>query len=204
MVEQATVYVVDDDQAIREGVIDLVEEMGLKAYGYASAKAFLDVFTLEGPACLVLDVRMPQMNGMDLLAHLHEHHIGLPVIMMTGHGDIRMTVEAMRMGAVGFVEKPFREQYLWENIQEALAASSRMREGAERRSALLGKIESLSDKERDVVNMLITGKSDKEIAHDLNVSRRAIAFHRTSLLEKLDIGNVVELTSVLVRFNMTL
>ena len=116
MNDNATVYVVDDDQAVRETISNLVNDMGLKFESYSSAEEFLASYNCTGPDCLVLDVRMTGMSGMELLAKLSEENIHIPTVLVTGHGDIPMAVEALEIGAVGFVEKPFREHHLWEKI----------------------------------------------------------------------------------------
>lgn len=204
MSEPATVIVIDDDPAICDGIVDMIEEMGHRGVGFESAQCFLDDYKTGGADCLILDIRMPGMSGMGLLRHLHEWDAGLPVIIITGHGDIPMAVEAVQLGALAFVEKPFREQVLWQNIEKALVVSAKFRTDAQRRATLLKMAESLSAKERAVLKRLITGMSDKEIAHDLKVSRRAIAFHRATILDKLKAANIIELATVMTKLDISL
>lgn len=200
----ATVYIVDDDQAVRDGIVDLVEEMGLRACSFSSAREFLQSYEPGAPECLVLDVRMPEMNGLELLGKLVERDIGIPVIIVTGHGDIQMAVDALQLGAIDFVEKPFREETLWSSIRKGLEASGEQMSLRSKRKELKAVIANLTLRERQVAGLLLEGNSDKEIGTALDVSRRAIAFHRGAILEKLSFGSVAEMAGAMARLKVEL
>lgn len=204
MVEQAIVYVVDDDEAIRDGISDLVESMGLKSQVFASAEEFLQVYSASGPACLILDVRMAGMSGLELQQTLAEREIDIPVIIVTGHGDIPMAVEAMDKGAVDFIEKPFREQALWKSVKKALTVAAESANIKAGKTELKKTLTLLSSKELEVAKLLVTGKVDKQIATELGVSRRAVAFHRADILRKMEVSSVVELASLISKMNISL
>ena len=201
MAEQATIYVVDDDEAIRDGISDLVESMGLKPQVFASAEEFLQVYSASGPACLILDVRMTGMSGLELQQTLAEREIDIPVIIVTGHGDIPMAVEAMDRGAVDFIEKPFREQALWKSIKKALTIAAESANIKAKKAELKKTLALLSPKELEVAKLLVTGKIDKQIANELGVSRRTVAFHRMDILRKMEVSSVVELASLVSKMN---
>ncbi len=203
MDENSVVYVVDDDEAVREGISDLVQGMGLISRSFAAAEEFMLAYTPGKPACLLLDVRMPGMSGMELLSKLADKDILLPTVMVTGHGDIPMVTEALRMGAVDFMEKPFREQNLWTSIKRALANGEAHRNAQAQRADLKNKLSLLTAKERRVLQLLVTGKVDKQIANEIGVTRRAAAFHRANILEKMAAASVVELAASLARADIS-
>lgn len=198
-----TVYVLDDDQAIREGIKDLVETLDMPAQTFSNAEEFLDLCKSEVVhGCLVLDIRMPGIGGMELQNKLIEENIHLPVVIITGHGDVPMAVKAIKNGAVDFIEKPFREQVLLDSIKKALEKTEKIAEEQKQRKAYQEKLKTLTERESEVINHLISGKSDKEIAHDLFVSQRAVAFHRSHILEKMGAKSTVELTRSLTKLNL--
>lgn len=203
MDDKAIVYIVDDDEAVRDGVEDLVQGMDLGSQCFASAEAFIKAPKSSGPCCLLLDIRMPGMTGMELLAELATEGTNIPTIIVSGHGDISMAVEAMKTGAVDFIEKPFKEQDLWIRIKKALKAWEDLAQNRAQRTALQGKLSLLNVKEREVLRYLITGETDKQIAIRLGIGRRAIAFHRTNILDKMAAANVVELTSWLAHLDIS-
>ena len=198
------VYVVDDDSAVRTAIADLVEDMGCKAGPFSNARDFLDSISQDDVAgvCLVLDIRMPGMSGMELLTKLHQDNVMLPVILVTGHGDIPMTVEALKMGAVDVLEKPFREQVLWEKIQKAIKIGAEKSDLQNKKDSFMEKVSRLKPKERRVIKYLLDGKNDKLIAHEIGVTRRAVAFQRTNALKKLEVSGVVELARVMSEFQI--
>ena len=202
--EDGTVFVVDDDSAVREGIADIVSEMGLQIYCFDSAEEFLQSYKYNVRQCLVLDVRMPGMNGLELLAKLTEQGIEIPVVMISGRGDIEMAVDAIKLGAFDFIEKPFREEKLWQSIREGLARSGERMSLRVKRKELAEAIPRLTRRERLVAKLLLEGNSDKETAIELEVSRRAIAFHRSAILEKLSFGSVVELGVTMTKLNIEL
>jgi two-component system response regulator FixJ len=197
------VYVVDDDQAVRTAITDLVEDMGCKASPYANAEDFLDSISEEVEGhCLVLDIRMPGMSGIELLNKLHQKKIILPVILVTGHGDIPMTVEALKLGAVDVLEKPFREQILWEKIKNALEIGAEKTNQKVKKDAFMDNVSRLKPKERRVIKFLLEGKNDKVIAHEIGVTRRAVAFQRINALNKLEVSGIIELAQLISGFQV--
>lgn len=204
MSEKLRVFVVDDDQAISEGVVDLLEGVGYDSAVFSSPDDFLRVSDGDLPDCLVLDVRMPGMSGIDLLQHLFDRDLYVPAVFVTGHGDIQMAVKAMDIGAIDFLEKPFREQQLLDSISKAIAVGAKEKQKQIAKTDLNKKLELLTDKENEVVKCLVGGMPDKQIAHKMEVTRRAVAFHRTSLLEKTGFVNVVELTAYINRYDISI
>lgn len=191
--EQGTVHVIDDDRAIRESLTFLLRTARIEARSYASAAAFLDGLSNVQSGCIVTDVRMPGMSGVDLLRRLKELKIEIPVIIITGHGDIPMAVEAMKIGAIDFFEKPFDDETLLASIQTALA----QRDGESRRQAQRLEIESrlasLSSRERDVLGGLVRGRANKQIAFDLGISPRTIEIYRANLMKKMRAASLSDL-----------
>jgi RNA polymerase sigma factor (sigma-70 family) len=193
---ETTVFVVDDDPAVIEVLDDLVELIGLKAQSYRSAGDFLKGYQRTGPACLVLDVRMPGMSGLELQKQLLADGDTIPIIIITGHADIRMAVDAMKAGACEFLEKPFRAQELCDSIQKAVRMDQdawerrRQREDAERR------IEQLTAAEREVMEMVFAGKTNRMIAEELGLSLRAVEDRRARMMKKLGIESRAELVEL--------
>lgn len=204
MDENATVYVVDDDQAVREAIARLVEDMGLKSRAYSSAEEFLASYNRTGTDCLVLDVRMTGMSGIELLTKLSEENVHIPTVLVTGHGDVPMAVEALKMGVVDFVEKPFREQVLWEKIKEALEISGNSNLIHLERDRLMEKVSYLTDQERVILKCLLTSETDKQIAIDMGFTRRTAAYHRASILEKLQTTSLIELAISFTRCEISI
>jgi RNA polymerase sigma factor (sigma-70 family) len=196
--QKQTVFVVDDDAAVRDSIAELVESIGLQAEGYASALAFLEAFQLERRGCLVLDVRMAAMSGLVLLERLKELGARIPVIVLTGHGDVPMAIQAMKSGAVDFVQKPYREQALLDTINAALAEDAAARRSFSAGDDLEQRLTGLTDREREVLKQTLSGSTSKEIARELGVSPRTVEVHRQKLLRKLGIGTVKELMLRLV------
>jgi RNA polymerase sigma factor (sigma-70 family) len=191
--QEQMVFVVDDDEAVRDSIQELVESVGLEAEGYASALAFLDAFRPQRPGCLVLDVRMAEMSGLVLQARLNELEARIPVIVLTGHGDVPMAVQALRNGAVDFIQKPYREQALLDSINAALALDIDARRSSGAANDMEQRLSSLTDREREVLGQILSGLTSKQIARELNVSPRTVDAHRKNLLRKLDTGSVKEL-----------
>ena len=187
------VFIVDDDAAVRDSIQELVESVGLRAEGYASAFAFLDGFEPRYSGCLVLDVRMAAMSGLALQERLNELGFRIPVIMLTGHGDVPMAVQAMKAGAVDFIQKPYRDQTLLDSINAALVLDAAARHLSNAAESLEHQLATLTEREREVLNQTLTGSTSKEIARELSVSPRTVEAHRQNLLRKLGIGTVKEL-----------
>jgi RNA polymerase sigma factor (sigma-70 family) len=188
--QEQTVFVVDDDAAVRDSIKELVESVGLQAKGYDSALAFLDAFESQRPGCLVLDVRMAEMSGLVLQERLNELKASIPVILLTGHGDVPMAVQAMRSGAVDFIQKPYREQALLDSINAALATDVPARLSSVATDDVEQRLSSLTGREREVLDQILSGLTSKEIARELGVSPRTVEAHRKNLLQKLGIATV--------------
>jgi FixJ family two-component response regulator len=187
--EQQTVFVVDDDAAVRDSIAELLESVGLQAEGYASALAFLEAFQPERPGCLVLDVRMAEMGGLVLQQRLNELEAGIPVIVLTAHGDVTMAVEAMKAGAVDFLQKPYRDQALLDSINAALSMDNAARCSSASADNFDQCLAALTDREREVLDHVVAGRTSKEIARELAISPRTADVHRRNLLRKFGVGS---------------
>ena len=196
MDKQETVFVVDDDEGIREGLALLLETVGQPYELYSSALEFLDAYDASKGGCLVLDIRMPRMSGLDLQEKLNEQGSLLPIIFITGHGDIQMAVEAMRRGALDFIRKPFREQDLLDRINEAMAFDAGKRKNIAERQQLLDKVAALSEREREVFHRVAAGEMNKVIAQDLGISARTVEVHRSRVMEKLGVRTLAQLVRI--------
>ncbi len=196
MDKQETVFVVDDDEGIREGLALLLETVGQPYELYSSAIEFLDAYDASKGGCLVLDIRMPRMSGLDLQEKLNEKGSLLPIIFITGHGDIQMAVEAMRRGALDFIRKPFREQDLLDRINEALAFDAGKRKNITERQQLLDKVAALSEREREVFHRVAAGEMNKVIAQDLGISVRTVEVHRSQVMKKLGVRTLAQLVRI--------
>lgn len=187
------VFIVDDDQEVRNALELLMESVGLPASTYESAQAFLDAFDPDLPGCIVLDVRMPGMSGMDLQARLAAETLHPPVIIITGHGDVPMAVRAVQSGAVDFIEKPFNDQALLDSVHKAIEQDARQRGEASRLSELVEKYESLTPREREVLKLVASGQRNKVIAANLNVTQSTVEAHRAKVMEKMDAHSLSDL-----------
>lgn len=192
------VMVVDDDSGVRNAMRVLLKSVGLTSALYSSAQEFLAAFDPAQRGCLVLDIRMPGMSGMELQQQLNLRGAVVPVIFMTGHGDIPMAVEAMQHGAFDFLQKPFRDQELLDRIQRAIAKDAERRLALGERSRIQVHLNSLTDREREVLNLLTQGKQNKVIAQELGVSPRTIEIHRARVMEKMDAQSVAELVRMVI------
>jgi two-component system response regulator FixJ len=195
---EPVVFVVDDDEAVRDSLRMLMRSVGLAVETYASAMEFLDRFDAGRPGCLVLDVRMPGMSGIELQEQLVARQATLPVIFITGHGDVPMAVRALRAGAVDFIQKPFSDQALLDRIHQALARHAREREEASRKSAIRERIARLTPREKEVMLMVADGKANKVIALDLGVSERTVEIHRARVMEKMQASSLPDLVRMVV------
>lgn len=185
MTESPSVTVVDDDQQVRESLAELLHSVDLDVECYASGQEFLDNYSHQRPGCVVLDLRMPQKSGLDVLEELSSRQISVPVIMITGHGDIPAAVAAMKQGAVDFFEKPYRGAALLESVRRAIELDQRnLRQQAER-SIILTRYQTLTPDEKEVLRYTVEGKPDKAIALRLDLSLRTIQLRRASLMRKM-------------------
>ena len=189
----ATVFVVDDDRSVREGLVDLIHSVGLKVEAFSSAQEFLRHKRPDTPACLVLDVRLPGTSGLDLQRQLGLSENPLPIIFITGHGDIPMSVRAMKDGAVEFLTKPFRDQDLLDAIHQAIDSDRAARELRAKTVELRRRYESLTPREREVMQLVVSGLLNKQIAGELGASEVTIKMHRGQVMHKMRAESVVEL-----------
>jgi len=196
--KQSTVYVVDDDDAMRESLTWLIESVGLNVETYASADEFLESYYPGRPGCVLLDVRMPGMSGLELQGHLQKQQVTVPVIMITGHGDVPMAVRAMKSGAIDFIEKPFNDEQLLESIRNALAIDDTRRDEQSFKAEVASRLAQLTPRESEVMDMVTAGKSNKEIANSLGVSAKTVEAHRAKVMEKMEAGSLAELVRLVV------
>jgi two-component system response regulator FixJ len=190
---EPVVFVVDDDEAVRNSLRLLLKSIGMPAVAYASAEEFLAGYDDEQPGCIVLDVRMPGMSGPELQDELNRRGALIPVIFITGHGDVPMAVEAMRHGAVDFMQKPFSDKDLVGRIQLAMAADRRNREAIGAKDQIRARIAALTPRERQVLDLVTQGKSNKVIAGDLGASQRTVEIHRSHVMEKMGANSLAQL-----------
>jgi RNA polymerase sigma factor (sigma-70 family) len=193
MTSEPTVFVVDDDQAMRSSLKWLIESVGLKVLAYGSADEFLRSYYPGRAGCLLLDVRMPGMSGLELQEHLTRREIQLPVIIITGHGDVAMAVKAMKAGAVDFIEKPFNDEALLGSIRNALDHGERQRARQYQRSEIAARLAELTPREHEVMDMVTEGRSNREIATALGVSAKTVEAHRARVMDKMRASSLAEL-----------
>ncbi len=192
------VFVVDDDQAIRRSLKWLIESVGLQVETYASADDFMSSYYPGRAGCLLLDVRMPGMSGLELQEHFARNDIHIPIIIITGHGDVPMAVRAMKAGAIDFIDKPFNDELLLESIRNALAIDQQQREFQSRRAEIAARLAHLTPREHEVMEMVTEGRSNKEIAMDLGVSAKTVEAHRARVMEKMEAGSLAELVRMVM------
>lgn len=191
------VHVVDDDEAVRDSLGFLLETAGFEVKTYESGNRFLESFTDDG-ACVVTDVRMPGLTGLELVARLRERGSRLPVIVMTGHGDVPLAVEAMKAGVHDFIEKPFEDEAMIRSIEGALLRSDLAAGRSEDRSDIIRRIETLSARERQVLSGLVDGKANKVIARDLDISPRTVEIYRANVMTKMRAASLSELVRLAI------
>lgn len=191
--EKVTVHIIDDDDASRQSLAFLLQTADIEVATYPSAAIFLERLAGVGASCIITDVRMPGMSGIDLLRRLKDLKVEAPVIVITGHGDIALAVEAMKIGAVDFLEKPFDDEVLLASVRSAL----RQHDADEKRNAERAEIESrlaaLSNRERDVLTGLVAGRANKQIAYELGISPRTVEIYRANLMNKMQAGSLSDL-----------
>jgi len=200
----STVYIIDDDGGMRQAIQDLVESVGLRADSFADAKEFLRAQRSSGPCCLVLDVRLPQMSGLDFQSQLTELGVGIPIIFITAHGDIPMSVRALKSGAVEFLTKPFRDQDLLDAIQQALKQDLAAREHQAEVDDLRGRYEGLTAREREVMSLVVSGMINKHIGAKIGASEATVKIHRGNVMEKMRAESLIDLVRIADKLNLSL
>ena len=193
MADDAIVHVIDDDEAVRQSIEFLLRTAGVKARTYESASAFLNTLPTIDPGCIITDVRMPGISGIELLRRLGEMRIKMPVIVITGHGDVPLAVEAMKNGAVDFLEKPFEDELLLGSVRAALNRSQENATRDAERAALQARLSTLTNREREVLEGLVAGKPNKVIAFDLAISPRTVEIYRANVMTKMEAASLSEL-----------
>jgi two-component system, LuxR family, response regulator FixJ len=193
MAFDSTVHVIDDDEALRASLTFLLRTARLDVQSYPSAAAFLEALPQTNLSCVITDVRMPGMSGIDLLRRLRERRVSVPVIVITGHGDIPLAVEAMKMGAIDFLEKPFDDEVLIASVRAALRQKEGEAKRQGERAEIEGRLAALSNRERDVLGGLVAGRANKQIAYDLGISPRTVEIYRANLMSKMKAGSLSDL-----------
>ena len=202
MSSEPTVFVVDDDQAMRTSLQWLIESTGMQVRTFDSADAFLAAYYPGRAGCLLLDVRMPGMSGLELQSYLAREGYRLPVIIITGHGDVPMAVRAMKAGAVDFIEKPFNDEFLLDSIRRALAVDAEQRGLQVRQAEIATRLALLTPREHEVMEMVAEGRSNKEIANALGVSAKTVEAHRARVMEKMEARSLAELVRMVLTANL--
>lgn len=200
--EVPTVFVVDDDEDVRNALRWLIESVDLTVATYPSAEAFLAGYTPGQPGCLVLDVRMPGMGGLGLLEHMRTQGMELPTIILTGHGDVPIAVRAMKLGAIDFIEKPFTDQDLLDQIQRALKENAKLRSQQLERAEILSRAEALTPREREVLRRVVQGQANKVISVELGISERTVETHRKKIMDKMQARSLAELIQMTILAQM--
>jgi len=194
-----TVFIVDDDEPVRGALQLLMKSVGHDAKTFATGDEFLAACSPGISGCLILDIRMPGMSGLELQEKLHQQGVNIPIIFITGHGDIPMAVEAMKQGALEFLQKPFREQDLVDRVNEALEKDESASKFALQRTEIEPRIAKLTPRERQIMDMIVQGNANKVIAIDLGVSQRTVETHRTRIMRKTQAKSLAELVQMAVR-----
>jgi RNA polymerase sigma factor (sigma-70 family) len=196
-----SVYVVDDDDAVRDSLLELLGSVGVEAKGFSSAQKFLEDFETAMNGCLVLDIRMPGMSGLELQQKLAERGSILPVIFITGHGDVPMAVEAMKRGATEFIQKPFRDQELLDCIHSALESSREKHKRQDEKRQVQKRLDTLTEREKEVLDRIVSGQANKVIAIELDISQRTVENHRARILEKMQARSTTALVKLMILAN---
>jgi FixJ family two-component response regulator len=198
MTVSATVFVVDDDEHLRDSLSYLLESVDLKVETFASAQEFLEVYTPDRPGVLLLDMRMPGMNGLELQQHLRDSDCTIPIIILTGHGDVPLAVQSMKAGAVDFLQKPANDQILIDRIRDAARIDEQTRRQRAEQKVVLDRVATLTKRQRQVMDRVITGRTSKQIADEFCVSTKTIEVHRKNVLTKMHAESTVELVNMVL------
>ena len=202
LVPAPTAYIVDDDEAIRTLWRWLMESNGIAARTFATAAEFIEIYRHDAPGCLVLDVRLPGMSGLELQQYLNQRGIEIPIVFVTGHGDVPTAVSAIKGGAVDFIQKPFSYKEVVSIIQRAFARDTEIRQKRARQSRLAERLGTLTEREREVLQRIIEGKQNKIIAAELDISVKTVEFHRSKVMEKMAVDSVAELVQLTLGFSL--
>ena len=194
----ATVFVVDDDEPVRDAIGMLLDSVDIPHESYATAQDFLDDHDSSRRGCLVLDIRMPGMDGMELQKKLNEKHSILPIIFVTGHGDVPMAVDAMKEGAVDFIQKPYREEALLQKIEAALEQDKEQRKTLGEKQEILRRVKSLTPREHEIMDRMIAGQANKVIAIELEISQRTVEIHRSRVMHKMGTHSLAHLVRMVL------
>lgn len=192
-----TVFIVDDDEAVRRSLRRLIASAGMAVEDYATAEEYADRCDPSRPGCLVLDVRMPGMSGLELQKMLQQKGIRIPVIIISGHGDVPKAVQAMKGGAVDFIEKPFKGDVLLDRIHQAIELDGQLRRRQARRAEVQSRLTLLTPREREIMELLATGTPVKQVAYQLGLSRKTVDVHRSHIMMKLQIDSLIDLVRML-------
>jgi two-component system response regulator FixJ len=196
--QQQYVFLVDDDQDMRESIRSLLRSVGLPLESYSTAQEFLEKFDPEKPGCLVLDVRMPGMSGLDLQQRLRDRGIDLPIIIISGHADVSIAVRAIKAGAVDLIEKPFNDQLLLDRIHQALEENTRREHHKVESAEVLTRMAELTPREKEVLDKVVSGMTNKNIAIELGISRKTLDIHRSKVLQKMKAESIADLVRMVL------
>ncbi|MFH1762688.1 MAG: response regulator [Gemmatimonadota bacterium] len=198
---EPTVFVVDDDEGVLDAVQLLLRSVGLPSRGFSSAGEFLKEFDSDTPGCLILDLRMPGMGGRELQKRLLEMGATLPIIFVTAHGDVPTAVDAVKDGAMDFIQKPFLDQKLLDKVNQALELDARRKKARDERRAVEARLQTLTPREREVMALVAAGKLNKTVARQMGISQRTVEIHRSRVMEKMQAASVPDLVLMILRLD---
>ncbi|MAZ77168.1 MAG: DNA-binding response regulator [Legionellaceae bacterium] len=198
--DRPIIYVVDDDRSMAQSIRWLIESVGLHVEIFDHPKQFLAQYNADHHGCLILDVRMPEMGGLEVQSYLKKQGIDIPIIFITGHGDVPMAIRAMKGGAVEFLTKPFNDQALLDSINNAIELDAKRRRKRQRRESIETRIKRLTPREREVMTLVVAGKLNKVIAAELHISSKTVELHRSKIMEKMEARSLAELVKLVVTY----